>query len=39
MAVSLTTPEYLKWSKVPITLDRSDHPDFVPKAEAVSSHC
>jgi hypothetical protein len=31
MAVSPTTLEYLKWSKVPITFDRSDHPDFVPK--------
>jgi hypothetical protein len=31
MAVSPTTPEYLKWSKVPITFDRSDHLDFVPK--------
>jgi hypothetical protein len=30
MVVSLTTPEYLKWSEVPITFDRSDHPDFVP---------
>jgi hypothetical protein len=24
-------PEYLKWSEVPITFDRSDHPGFVPK--------
>jgi hypothetical protein len=31
MAVSPATPEYLKWSKVPITFDHSDHPDFVPK--------
>jgi hypothetical protein len=31
MAVSPATPEYLKWSEVPITFDRSDHPDFVPK--------
>jgi hypothetical protein len=31
MAVSPTTPEYLKWSGVPITFDRSDHPDFVSK--------
>jgi hypothetical protein len=30
MAVSPTTPEYLKWSEVPITFDRRDHPDFVP---------
>jgi hypothetical protein len=31
MAVSPTTPEYLKWSKVPISFDCSDHPDFMPK--------
>jgi hypothetical protein len=31
MAVSLATPEYLKWSEVPITFDHSNHPDFVPK--------
>jgi hypothetical protein len=31
MVVSPTTPDYLKWSKVPITFNRSDHPDFVPK--------
>jgi hypothetical protein len=31
VAVSPTTPEYLKWSKVPITFDRNDHPDFVLK--------
>jgi hypothetical protein len=31
MAVSPATLEYLKWSEVPITFDRSDHPDFVPK--------
>jgi hypothetical protein len=31
MAVSPATPEYLKWSKVPITFDRNDHPDFLPK--------
>jgi hypothetical protein len=31
MVVSPATPEYLKWSEVPITFDRSDHPDFVPK--------
>jgi hypothetical protein len=30
MAVSLATPEYLKWSEVPITFDRSEHPDIVP---------
>jgi hypothetical protein len=26
-----TIPEYLKWSKVPIAFNHSDHPDFVPK--------
>jgi hypothetical protein len=31
MAVSLATPEYLKWSEVPITFDHSDHSDFVLK--------
>jgi hypothetical protein len=31
MVVSLATPEYLKWSEVIITFDRSDHPDFIPK--------
>jgi hypothetical protein len=31
MAVSPATPEYLKWSEVPITFDHSDHPDFVLK--------
>jgi hypothetical protein len=31
MAVSPVTPKYLRWSKVPITFDHSDHPDFVPK--------
>jgi hypothetical protein len=31
MAVSPATPEYLKWSEVPITFDRSDHPNSVPK--------
>jgi hypothetical protein len=29
--VSLATPEYLKWYEVPIAIDRSDHPDFIPK--------
>jgi hypothetical protein len=29
--VSPATPEYLKWSKVPITFDRNDHLDFIPK--------
>jgi hypothetical protein len=32
MTVSPTTLEYLKWSKVPITFDHSDHPNFVPKS-------
>jgi hypothetical protein len=27
----LTAWEYLKWSEVPITFDRGDHPDSVPK--------
>jgi hypothetical protein len=31
MVVSPTTLEYLKSSKVLITFDHSDHPDFVPK--------
>jgi hypothetical protein len=31
MAVSLATPRYLKWSKAPITFDRSNHLDIVPK--------
>jgi hypothetical protein len=31
MAVSPASPEYLKWSEVSITLDRNNHPDFVPK--------
>jgi hypothetical protein len=31
MAVSPTTPEYLKWSEFPITFDHSDHPNFVLK--------
>jgi hypothetical protein len=32
MAVSPTTPEYLKWSEIPITFDHNDHPDIVPKS-------
>jgi hypothetical protein len=24
-------PDYLKWSEVPITFNRSDHLDFIPK--------
>jgi hypothetical protein len=31
MAVSPTTSNYLKWSKVPITFNRIDHSNFVPK--------
>jgi hypothetical protein len=31
MTVSPVTPKYLKWSEVPITFDRRDHPDFIPK--------
>jgi hypothetical protein len=31
MTVSPATPEYLRWSEVYITFDRSNHPDFVPK--------
>jgi hypothetical protein len=32
MTVSPATPKYLKWSEVPMTFDRSDHLDFVPKS-------
>jgi hypothetical protein len=31
IVVPPTTLEYLKWSKVPITFNCSDHPDFIPK--------
>jgi hypothetical protein len=31
MSIDLTTPEYLRWSEVPITFNCSDHPNFVPK--------
>jgi hypothetical protein len=31
MAVQPATPEYLRWSEVPITFNRGDHPDFIPK--------
>jgi hypothetical protein len=31
MVVSCATPEYLKWSEIPITFDQSDHPYFIPK--------
>jgi hypothetical protein len=29
--VGPTTPEYLRWSEVPITFDHGDHPDFIAK--------
>jgi hypothetical protein len=29
--ISPATPEYLKWSEVLITFDRSNHSDFIPK--------
>jgi hypothetical protein len=32
MAVSPTTLEYLKWSEISITFDRSDHLDFIQKS-------
>jgi hypothetical protein len=31
MAVFPTTPKYLKWSEVPITFDRNNHPGFMLK--------
>jgi hypothetical protein len=31
MAISPATTKYLKWFEFPITFDRSDHLDFVPK--------
>jgi hypothetical protein len=31
MSIGPVTPEYLKCSEVPITFDRSDHPNFIPK--------
>jgi hypothetical protein len=31
MAISPATTKYLKWFEFPITSDRSDHLDFVPK--------
>jgi hypothetical protein len=33
LAVGPATLEYLRWSKVPITFDHCDHPDFIPKPE------
>jgi hypothetical protein len=32
-AIDPTTPEYLRWSEVPITFDCSTHPNFIPKLE------
>jgi hypothetical protein len=32
LVVKPTTLEYLRWSEVPITFDRGDHPDFTPKS-------
>src|SRR6266542_5077330 len=29
-ALTPATPKYLRWSKLPITFDRSDHPESVP---------
>jgi hypothetical protein len=31
MAVNPTTPEYLRWSEVPITFDCGEHLDIIPK--------
>jgi hypothetical protein len=31
MAIGPTIPEYLKWSEVPMTFDRSEHPNFILK--------
>ena len=31
MLTAPSTPEYLPWSEVPISFDRRDHPDIVPK--------
>jgi hypothetical protein len=32
VAVIPATLEYLRWSEVPITFDRSDYPNFIPKS-------
>jgi hypothetical protein len=32
-AISLATPEYLHWSESPITFDRIDHLNSIPKLE------
>jgi hypothetical protein len=29
-STDVAKPSYLKWSEVPITFDREDHPDHVP---------
>jgi hypothetical protein len=31
MNADIATPSYLKWSEVPITFDRKDHPNTVPQ--------
>jgi hypothetical protein len=31
MKVDIASPSYMKWSKVPITFDRKDHPDNIPQ--------
>jgi hypothetical protein len=35
MAINPTTPEYLRWSEVPITFDRGDQLDFIPKPGGI----
>ena len=30
-AIEPATPEFLRWSEVPITFDRSDHPQHIPR--------
>jgi hypothetical protein len=37
MAVSPATPEYLKWSEVPITFECSNHLNLVPKPGGILS--
>jgi hypothetical protein len=32
MNADVATSSYLKWSEVPITFDRKDHPDTVPQS-------
>jgi hypothetical protein len=36
MNVDVAKPSYLKWSEVPITFDRKDHPDNVPQPGSYS---